>query len=159
MGVVRSGALDDVLIIVPPHLSNDRSTWQRIVCSLSRRSTTCSIIVYVSLPFAFRFFLHGSLSSPAGRPVSQDGLHASGLVDARWRRSAARAGDNSIRLLINFLQLMRMQKDLGVHRSKARVEAPTVDRELHKRVFWVLVYLDRMASSVLGRTCSVRYFE
>ncbi|KAJ7813924.1 fungal-specific transcription factor domain-containing protein [Mycena olivaceomarginata] len=55
--------------------------------------------------------------------------------------------------------LMRMQKDLGVHRSKARVEAPTVDRELHKRVFWVLVYLDRMASSVLGRTCSVRYFD
>jgi hypothetical protein len=46
-----------------------------------------------------------------------------------------------------------------VHRRKTRVETPSVEGELEKRAFWVLVYLDRFGSSVLGRTCSVGYFE
>jgi hypothetical protein len=45
-----------------------------------------------------------------------------------------------------------------VHRSKTGFEAPSADRELKKRAFWVLVYLERIASSVLGHTCSVSYF-
>ncbi|KAJ7813925.1 fungal-specific transcription factor domain-containing protein [Mycena olivaceomarginata] len=47
---------------------------------------------------------------------------------------------------------LRLAQDLGVHRRKTRVETPS-------RAFWVLVYLDRFGSSVLGRTCSVGYFD
>ncbi|KAK7013955.1 Zn(2)-C6 fungal-type domain-containing protein [Favolaschia claudopus] len=50
---------------------------------------------------------------------------------------------------------LRVAQDLGVHRRKAAVETPSAERELQKRALWILVYLDRMASCVLGRTSSV----
>lgn len=46
-----------------------------------------------------------------------------------------------------------------MHRRKARIEVPTVESELYKRAFWVLVYLDRNISSGMGRTCAVQYDE
>ncbi|KAJ6480448.1 fungal-specific transcription factor domain-containing protein, partial [Mycena sanguinolenta] len=52
---------------------------------------------------------------------------------------------------------LRLAQDIGVHRRKARVEVPTVQSELYKRAFWVLVYLDRIISSGMGRTCAVQY--
>ncbi|KAK7052670.1 Zn(2)-C6 fungal-type domain-containing protein [Favolaschia claudopus] len=53
------------------------------------------------------------------------------------------------------LRRLMMIQDLGVHRRKAAVETPSAERELQKRALWILVYLDRMASCVLGRTSSV----
>ncbi|KAJ7830660.1 fungal-specific transcription factor domain-containing protein [Mycena olivaceomarginata] len=52
---------------------------------------------------------------------------------------------------------IRLAQDIGVHRRKARIEVPTVESELYKRAFWVLVYLDRNISSGMGRTCAVQY--
>ncbi|KAJ6492202.1 fungal-specific transcription factor domain-containing protein [Mycena sanguinolenta] len=54
---------------------------------------------------------------------------------------------------------LRLAQDLGMHRSKGPTGVPTVEGELHKRAYWVLVYLDRVASSDLGRTCSVHYTD
>ncbi|KAJ7238334.1 fungal-specific transcription factor domain-containing protein [Mycena haematopus] len=54
---------------------------------------------------------------------------------------------------------LRLAQDIGVHRRKAHIEVPTVQSELYKRAFWVLVYLDRVISSGMGRTCAVHYDE
>ncbi|KAJ6460652.1 fungal-specific transcription factor domain-containing protein [Mycena vitilis] len=52
---------------------------------------------------------------------------------------------------------LRAAQDIGCHRRTARIELPTVERELYKRAFWVLVYQDRVMSSTMGRTCAVLY--
>ncbi|KAJ7673839.1 fungal-specific transcription factor domain-containing protein [Mycena polygramma] len=52
---------------------------------------------------------------------------------------------------------LRLAQDIGCHRRTARIEVPSVERELYKRAFWVLVYLDRLLSSNMGRTCAVQY--
>lgn len=49
---------------------------------------------------------------------------------------------------------MRIAQDVGAHRRKA---GPlTVEGELWKRAWWVLVGLDRMMSSSKGRPCAVQ---
>jgi len=50
-------------------------------------------------------------------------------------------------------------QDAGAHRRTARVEEPTVERELWKRAFWVLVFMDRGLSSIMGRACTIQYDE
>lgn len=50
-------------------------------------------------------------------------------------------------------------QDVGVHRRMARVEQPSVERELWKRAFWVLVHMDRTVSSNMGRPCALQYDE
>ncbi|KAJ7141767.1 fungal-specific transcription factor domain-containing protein [Mycena crocata] len=52
---------------------------------------------------------------------------------------------------------LRLAQDVGAHRRTMRVEQPTVERELWKRAFWVLVYMDRTVSSGMGRPCAVQY--
>ncbi|KAJ7254991.1 fungal-specific transcription factor domain-containing protein [Mycena haematopus] len=54
---------------------------------------------------------------------------------------------------------LRLTQDLGLHRGKSRGEMPSAERELQKRAFWVLVYLDRVASCDLGRTCVVQFSD
>ncbi|KAJ6467876.1 fungal-specific transcription factor domain-containing protein [Mycena sanguinolenta] len=53
---------------------------------------------------------------------------------------------------------LRLTQDLGLHRGKIG-EMPSAERELQKRAFWVLVYLDRVASCDLGRTCVVQFSD
>ena len=51
---------------------------------------------------------------------------------------------------------LRKAQDLGIHRKRSyRIGAPTVEEEQWKRVFWVLVALDRVGSASLGRPCCV----
>ncbi|KAJ7905864.1 fungal-specific transcription factor domain-containing protein [Mycena leptocephala] len=52
---------------------------------------------------------------------------------------------------------IRLAQDIGVHRRNARIEVPSVERELLKRAFWVLLYLDRTISSGMGRPCALQY--
>ncbi|KAJ7118079.1 fungal-specific transcription factor domain-containing protein [Mycena epipterygia] len=52
---------------------------------------------------------------------------------------------------------LRLAQDAAAHRRPAQAEEPTVERELWKRAFWVLVYLDRYVSSHMGRTCAIQY--
>ncbi|KAF8170993.1 hypothetical protein K438DRAFT_200738 [Mycena galopus ATCC 62051] len=52
---------------------------------------------------------------------------------------------------------LRLALDLGLHRSKGN--APSVEGELYKRAFWVLMYLDTSGSCILGRICMVRYSD
>ncbi|KAK6971971.1 fungal-specific transcription factor domain-containing protein, partial [Favolaschia claudopus] len=54
---------------------------------------------------------------------------------------------------------LRLAQDIGVHRRQALIEPPSVERELFKRAFWVLVYLDHLVSSWMGRTSIVEYDE
>ncbi|KAJ3500551.1 hypothetical protein NLJ89_g9742 [Agrocybe chaxingu] len=48
---------------------------------------------------------------------------------------------------------IRLVQDVGVHRRKAT--APTAEDELWKRVFWFLLYLDRMVCLYLGRSLTL----
>ncbi|KAF9009902.1 hypothetical protein BDQ17DRAFT_1347114 [Cyathus striatus] len=50
---------------------------------------------------------------------------------------------------------IRFSQDLGIHRRRVPLEQLTVELELCKRAFWVLVSLDQMASIGLGRACAV----
>ncbi|KAK1218475.1 hypothetical protein PQX77_018801 [Marasmius sp. AFHP31] len=50
---------------------------------------------------------------------------------------------------------LRKAQDAGAHRKSIYHRTPTVDDELWRRAFWMLVGLDRVASAGLGRPCSV----
>ncbi|KAF7300072.1 Zn(2)-C6 fungal-type domain-containing protein [Mycena kentingensis (nom. inval.)] len=52
---------------------------------------------------------------------------------------------------------LRIAQDLGIHRSRGRVEQPSAKRELFKRAFWVLVHGDRMLSCAMGRPCMLEF--
>ncbi|KAF7377241.1 Zn(2)-C6 fungal-type domain-containing protein [Mycena sanguinolenta] len=52
---------------------------------------------------------------------------------------------------------LRLAQDLGVHLRKGDIQVPSVEKELYKRAFWVLVYLDRVTSAEMGRTCALQY--
>ncbi|KAF8990214.1 fungal-specific transcription factor domain-containing protein [Cyathus striatus] len=49
---------------------------------------------------------------------------------------------------------IRLAQDVGAHRRRVPRERLTVEDELWKRAFWVLVFLDRMISSSVGRPCA-----
>ncbi|RPD52803.1 hypothetical protein L227DRAFT_439478 [Lentinus tigrinus ALCF2SS1-6] len=51
---------------------------------------------------------------------------------------------------------LRMAQDVGVHRKKTYSSTPTVDDELWRRAFWVLVAMDRMTSFGMGRPCAIQ---
>ncbi|KAG8213475.1 hypothetical protein J3R82DRAFT_12012 [Butyriboletus roseoflavus] len=51
---------------------------------------------------------------------------------------------------------IRLAQDVGAHRRKSYNEKLTVEGELWKRVFWVLVMFDRAMSSSLGRPCAIQ---
>ncbi|KAJ7686027.1 fungal-specific transcription factor domain-containing protein [Mycena rosella] len=52
---------------------------------------------------------------------------------------------------------IRLAQDVGAHRANKLGTAPTVESELWKRAFWVLVCYDRQSSTGLGRTCTTHY--
>ncbi|KAA1476287.1 hypothetical protein DENSPDRAFT_853569 [Dentipellis sp. KUC8613] len=51
---------------------------------------------------------------------------------------------------------IRLAQDVGAHRRKVYNRARTVEDELWKRAFWVLVVLDRMMSAGFGRPCAIQ---
>ncbi|KAF5374528.1 hypothetical protein D9615_009070 [Tricholomella constricta] len=51
---------------------------------------------------------------------------------------------------------IRMAQDVGAHRRKYDRNNLTMEDELWKRGFWVLVTMDRMVSSALGRPCAIQ---
>ncbi|KAJ4483342.1 fungal-specific transcription factor domain-containing protein [Lentinula aciculospora] len=50
---------------------------------------------------------------------------------------------------------IRKAQDVGAHRKAVYKPFPTVDEELWKRAFWLLIILDRTGSANLGRPCSL----
>ena len=50
---------------------------------------------------------------------------------------------------------LRVMQDVGIHR-RARTGKKTVENELWKRCFWVLVIMDRSFSNLLGRSCAIQ---
>ncbi|KAJ7051553.1 fungal-specific transcription factor domain-containing protein [Mycena amicta] len=52
---------------------------------------------------------------------------------------------------------LRLAQDIGIHRRSAHIEEPSVERELFKRAFWVLVHKDRIVSSIMGRPCALQH--
>ncbi|KAK6977508.1 Zn(2)-C6 fungal-type domain-containing protein [Favolaschia claudopus] len=51
---------------------------------------------------------------------------------------------------------LRIAQDVGAHRH-SNDGPPSVDSELWKRAFWVLVSYDRQVSMALGRSCATQY--
>ncbi|KAJ7243946.1 fungal-specific transcription factor domain-containing protein, partial [Mycena rebaudengoi] len=54
---------------------------------------------------------------------------------------------------------LRLAGDVGAHRRKHPVERPSVEGELWKRAFWVLVYMDRRESAGMGRGSGIQFEE
>ncbi|KAJ7190588.1 fungal-specific transcription factor domain-containing protein [Mycena pura] len=56
---------------------------------------------------------------------------------------------------------IRLAQDVGVHRLQnvGPGAKPTIEGELWKRAFWMLVCMDRNVSSILGRPCTTQYEE
>ncbi|KAJ6539990.1 hypothetical protein DFH09DRAFT_1368606 [Mycena vulgaris] len=52
---------------------------------------------------------------------------------------------------------IRLAQDVGAHRRTLPVAKPSVERELWKRAFSVLVYMDCFISAGLGRTCAIHH--
>ncbi|KAJ6479497.1 fungal-specific transcription factor domain-containing protein [Mycena vitilis] len=52
---------------------------------------------------------------------------------------------------------IRLAQDVGVHRAAEPGVRPTLESELWKRGFWVLVSYDRQVSMALGRGCATQY--
>lgn len=50
---------------------------------------------------------------------------------------------------------IRKAQDIGAHRKSVYSGVPSVDEELWKRAFWMLVAHDRIYGAGLGRTCSI----
>lgn len=50
---------------------------------------------------------------------------------------------------------LRFAQERGVHRRKRPGHRWTVEDELWKRAFWVLLSIDRLCCSILGRPCSI----
>ncbi|KAI6040273.1 fungal-specific transcription factor domain-containing protein [Pisolithus marmoratus] len=48
---------------------------------------------------------------------------------------------------------IRKAQDVGAHRKKIYGDKPSVEEELWKRAFWMLVLYDRIGSASLGRPC------
>jgi Fungal specific transcription factor domain len=51
---------------------------------------------------------------------------------------------------------IRKAQDVGAHRKKVYRNKPSVEEDLWKRVFWLLVSFDRINSAELGRSCNIR---
>lgn len=52
---------------------------------------------------------------------------------------------------------LRLAQEVGAHRRRPQSShTPTVEEELWKRAFWVLMSIDRMASSSSGRPCGLQ---
>ncbi|KAI5115861.1 hypothetical protein M0805_001580 [Coniferiporia weirii] len=51
---------------------------------------------------------------------------------------------------------IRLAEDVGAHRRKVYNAPLSVESELWKRAFWVLVALDRFGSAALGRPCAIQ---
>ncbi|KAF8995120.1 fungal-specific transcription factor domain-containing protein [Cyathus striatus] len=56
---------------------------------------------------------------------------------------------------------LRLAQDIGLHRRRVPRDRITVEDELWKRVFWVLIFIDRMISVTIGRPCAIfdEYFD
>ncbi|KAF9009903.1 hypothetical protein BDQ17DRAFT_1347115 [Cyathus striatus] len=50
---------------------------------------------------------------------------------------------------------IRLAQDMGIHQRRVPLDKLTIEHELCKRAFWVLISLDRMSSIGLGRSCAI----
>lgn len=50
---------------------------------------------------------------------------------------------------------IRLAQDAGAHRQKANNAPNTVEAEMWKRAFWSLIYMDRLISSLMGRSLAL----
>ncbi|KAF8992793.1 fungal-specific transcription factor domain-containing protein [Cyathus striatus] len=60
---------------------------------------------------------------------------------------------HTVWVLVGFA--IRMAQEAGIHHRRVPREKLTVEDELWKRAFWVLIALDRVVSTGVGRPCSI----
>ncbi|KZV61985.1 hypothetical protein PENSPDRAFT_759060 [Peniophora sp. CONT] len=51
---------------------------------------------------------------------------------------------------------LRLAVDIGAHKRHTYGAKPTLEDELYKRAFWILVCLDRTLSTIMGRPCCIQ---
>ncbi|KAJ6540579.1 fungal-specific transcription factor domain-containing protein [Mycena capillaripes] len=139
------------------HLRNDGfASTVLLVCAIaSRWSTELTVMTGVDLACGWEWF----------DQVPLGGNHLFGqttLYDLQYYCLAVQFLDGSSAPQACWTLIgvgLRLAQDIGCHRRSARIEVASVERELYKRAFWVLVYLDRNLSSTMGRTCAIQYHD
>ncbi|KAJ6522868.1 fungal-specific transcription factor domain-containing protein [Mycena capillaripes] len=136
------------------HLRSDGFAWiVLLVCAIASRWSTESTAPGVDLACGWEWF----------DQVSLVGNHLFGqttLYDLQYYCLAVQFldGSSSPQACWTLIGLgLRLAQDIGCHRRCAHIEVPSVEGELYKRAFWVLVHLDRNSSSNMGRTCAIHY--
>ncbi|KAJ6522874.1 fungal-specific transcription factor domain-containing protein [Mycena capillaripes] len=136
------------------HLRNDGfASTVLLVCAIASRWATDAAVTGVDLACGWEWF----------DQVPLVGNHLFGqatLYDLQYYCLAVQFLDGSSAPQACWTLIgvgLRLAQDIGCHRRSARIEVPSVERELYKRAFWVLVFLDRNLSSNLGRPCAVQY--
>ncbi|KAF8179593.1 hypothetical protein K438DRAFT_2021624 [Mycena galopus ATCC 62051] len=114
-----------------------------LVCAISSRWSTSPTVAGSGLARGWEWFdqvplVFPPVASLAGGNVPRRLFGAASLLDPRRRRTAPSTGH------------WRTS-------TQSTRRSATVESELYKRAFWVLVYLDRIISSGMGRTCAVQY--
>ncbi|KAJ6592379.1 fungal-specific transcription factor domain-containing protein [Mycena capillaripes] len=136
------------------HLRNDGfASTVLLVCAIASRWSTDPTVTGVDLECGWEWF----------DQVPLVGNHLFGrvtLYDLQYHCLAVQFLDGSTAPQACWTLIglgLRLAQDIGCHRRSARIEVPSVERELYKRAFWVLVYWDRNLSANMGRTCAVQY--
>ncbi|KAJ6460653.1 fungal-specific transcription factor domain-containing protein, partial [Mycena vitilis] len=136
------------------HLCNDSfAVTVLLVCAIASRWAVDPTVTGLDLTCGWEWF---DQLAPVGNHL----FAQASLYDLQYYSLAAQFLDGSCapHASWNFVGLgLRAAQDIGCHRRTAHDDVPTVERELYRRAFWVLVFQDRVLSSNMGRTCAVQY--
>ncbi|KAJ7673799.1 fungal-specific transcription factor domain-containing protein [Mycena polygramma] len=124
-----------------------------LVCAIGSRWSADPSVTRVDLSCGWEWFDQVSL-------VGNHLFGQASLYDLQYYSLAAQFldGSSAPQACWNLVGLgLRAAQHIGCHRRTARIEVPSVERELYKRAFWVLVYQDRAMSSNMGRICAIQY--
>ncbi|EKM80699.1 hypothetical protein AGABI1DRAFT_126749 [Agaricus bisporus var. burnettii JB137-S8] len=125
-----------------------------MVCALSSRHTNDPSVFLpndmTSLSGGFRYFRQTCVfrNKLLDRPSLFD-LQYLCLVILYLITSLPQAGWNLIGIAL------RLAQERGLHRRRGEGSGPTAVSELWGRCFWVLIMLDRLTSSLIGRPCAM----
>ncbi|KAJ6522860.1 fungal-specific transcription factor domain-containing protein, partial [Mycena capillaripes] len=136
------------------HLRNDGfASTVLLVCAIASRWATDAAITGVDLACGWEWF-------DQVPPMEDRLFEQATLYDLQYYCLAVEFLDGSSAPLACWTLIgvgLRLAQDIGCHRRSARIEVPSVERELYKRAFWVLVYWDRTLSSHTGRPCAIHF--
>ncbi|KZV76630.1 hypothetical protein PENSPDRAFT_646069 [Peniophora sp. CONT] len=72
-------------------------------------------------------------------------------------RSLFLQGSSSLQVAWTLVGIgLRLAQGLGAHRRRTYAGKPSLHKEMMRRAFWTLVFIDRRLSTLLGRSCAIQ---